>query len=194
MLARRWIVTSLMGLLACSSEGKKTDSISLQAKLDSTQARLDSAKRFEQQRVADSIRREQATPRRLSLIGDTLRIAAPSGQTPGFSMIGFSLPTPGKCKVTGRIEVVAGGNKDLLVALFRHDDFVNWRNNPQARGRTLFWAGPQTVTTLDVAIPDTGTFDLVLSNRFSTVTSKTAIGNAEVVCIGSPVPIAAKAG
>ena len=192
MLGRRWIGTALVGLLACSSERKKAEPVVLQAKLDSTQARLDSLSRADQQRVADSIRREQTTPRRLVLLGDTVRVPPAGGQSLGFTPLGFSLASRGNCKLTGRIEVVSGGNKDLQIILFRHDDFINWKNNPRGSGQAVFSGGPQTITALDVAVPDSGTYYLVLSNRFSAFTSKTSTGSADVVCIGSPVPVAAK--
>ena len=187
------LAACLLCLGACSRDNPQPASAAIQAKLDTAQRRLDSMRRAEQLRVADSIRVERTTPRKLALESDTVHVPPPSGQSHGFVAAGFSLASRGSCKVSGRVEVIDGGNKDLIVAIFTEDQFINWKNNPQGRGQALFAAGPQTMTSIDVPVSDTGAYYFVLSNRFSTVTSKTAIANVEAVCIGSPVPAAVKA-
>lgn len=186
----------LAAVVACAGSDTRTSDVAkLQADLDSTRASLDSTKNADDRRIADSVRREESMPRRLALLTGTVSVAAPGGQDVGYAVVSFSLPSAGRCKVSARIEVLPGGHKDLAVVLFRNDDFINWKNSkyPFAPANALFASEPHTISTLDVAIPDLGTYDLVLSNRFSTFTAKTALSNAEVICIGSPIPLAAKA-
>lgn len=193
-------------LVACSGDPRReSDSIeggdqipvagSLQAKLDATQRQLDSVKLANERRVADSIHREQTMPRQLALFdGDTLHIKAPQSDYPGYSVSEFSLASRGNCHVAGRLETVMGGNRDVTVALFRRDDFINWQNNERALGAALYAAGPQSVATFDVPLKEIGSFVFVISNRFSSVTEKVVVGGGVVTCIGSPVPVRSRAG
>lgn len=177
---------------ATSAQTPQAKLATLQGRLDSVQARLDSIKRSSDRHVADSIERERTAPRTLSLFKDTITVLAPRHDSPGFALASFTLVARGKCRVAGRLEVVEGGNKDVIVLLLRRDDFINWKNNPQADRAALYAAGPQSVASLDVKVEDAGIYDLVISNRFSSMTEKVVVGDARVVCIGSPTPVHSK--
>lgn len=192
MCLRLWTAACVGALIACAGGDQRTpNAATIEAQLDSTRARLDSTQQADRDRISDSIRRAGSTLRTLVLLRDTVQVAAPGGQSAGYAVASFFLATAGRCKVNGRIEVVTGGHKDLVLAVFRNDDFINWKNGkfPFPTDHALFATGPQTISTLDVAVPDSGTYDFVLSNRFSTFTPKTATGRVDVVCIGSPVPM-----
>jgi len=134
--------------------------------------------------VADSVRTEQQRPRTLSLFISTgTLLAAGSTLHPG-----VNLPSAGDCKLHGRVEVVAGGIKDVQVLVLTEDDFRNWQNNPAAKVSQVFAGGAQTITNIDVRLPLSGQYRLILSNRFAALTSKIIRGDIAVTCIGSPMP------
>ncbi len=195
-MARITFAPTLAVLLAtCSSPGSRGGEADYvgQRQVDSLQARINALEAADRQRVADSIHRELTTPRHLSLISGNAEhsIPAPQSGVGGFQAFGFTLSKPGHCKIIGRVEVLRGGNRDVIVSVLGHDEFTNWRNSRGAVADVLFQAGPQTVVNLAVPIPQAGTYYLVISNRFSTVTAKAITGSAEVTCMGAPVPIAA---
>lgn len=187
------IIVLLVALAACaSSEAQVERTDSLQARLGALEATInkraaDSAAAADK-RVADSIKAERTRPRVLALMPADTVVVPSEGPKPGLWSFPFRLSKRGECRVTGRFRTVAGGRLDIAVAMMSEDQFVNWRNAPREGAPVLFWAGPQTVTTLDMPLSDSGSYRLVLSNRFSAFTSKRVLGNAEVRCVGSPQP------
>lgn len=85
------------------------------------------------------------------------------------------------CRLTGRVEGVAGGEKEFEVRVLSQDDFVNWTNQ-RDEPFGLFISPRQTVTTLNVPLPQPGNYSFVVSNHFAGFTDKTALIHAEVVC------------
>jgi hypothetical protein len=103
-----------------------------------------------------------------------------------FEQAGFHLPGRGKCVLTGRVEATLGGVKEVYVYVFPDDEFVNWQNGGTASA--LFHAGPKTITNLEVPLPDSGTYRVVVSNRHSYYTPKSVNASVSVSCVGSPTP------
>lgn len=188
----------LVALAACaSSEAQVERTDSLQARLGALEAAMNKRAADSiaaaNKRIADSIEAERTRPRVLALMPADTIVVPPEGPKPGLWSFPFRLAKRGECRVTGRIRTVSGGNLDVAVALMTEDQFVNWRNTPREGAPVLFWAGPQTITTIDRPVSDSGAYRLVLSNRFSTFTSKHVVGNAEIRCVGSPQPEAVQA-
>lgn len=187
MSTRQIVIAMSLGLAACSSPSKQGS-----ARADSLQAVADSLHSQIKKAHDDSVRREATLPRTLSLLEDSLVVGVPGDKSHGYHALGFQLTQDGRCRVKGRLEVLRGGNKDVLVALFGADEFTNWKNNPNGSGRAYFSAGPQTIITIDTPITSAGTYWLAISNRFSTFATKTVTGTVAITCIGQPTPVQVK--
>jgi len=74
------------------------------------------------------------------------------------------------CLLSGKITVLAGGQKDVAVLVMTSDQFTNWQNDHQAQ--VFFSTGRETVIPLGVKMTGSGTYKLVVSNAFSMVTTK----------------------
>jgi uncharacterized protein (TIGR02246 family) len=92
----------------------------------------------------------------------------------------FQLPAA-TCEIRGRITGISGGNKDFEAFITNDDGFQNWSAGQQSR---VFWqSGRVVVTSIENAvIVGPGTFQLVVSNRWSGVTSKTVQSQAMATC------------
>ena len=91
----------------------------------------------------------------------------------------FQLPA-GTCTVTGRIVGISGGSKDFDALLLDDDNFRNWSANAQSR---VYWqSGRVVVANLNAVVAGPGTFHLVVSNVWSTLTSKTVQPQALARC------------
>jgi len=155
------------------------------AKATAGKRREDSLKAAREKAVADSVSAERARPRDLTLFNSTgLTVGSQSSVH-----YGFVLDSAADCLVHGRIEVQHDPNpsskSDVQVLLLTQDDYTNWKNNPtRAQITPLFKAGPQTVTTLNTGVTQSGTYNLVISNLFSTFVKKTLQGQVTVTCHG----------
>ena len=99
-------------------------------------------------------------------IADGSEITIPSG---GYRDWSFHLPNR-TCHLTGHLVGTAGGNRDFRAALMDDDNFRNWATQHPARA---FWQTDQVAAaTLDATVTGLGTYHLVVSNAFSTVTDK----------------------
>lgn len=135
-----------------------------------------------ERRVQDSIIAERNRPRTVTVFSST----GVEVRYQGYLDYGFLLPAEARaCTLDGRVEATAGGSKDIQVMVMSEDQFTNWKNNSRGEGLTLSSQGPQTVTNLQVPLTSGSSYRLVLSNRFSFLTSKTAVGNVEVTCTGT---------
>lgn len=91
----------------------------------------------------------------------------------------FSLP-PSLCEITGRVEGIAGGNKDFEAFIMDDDNLRNWAAGLSARAH--WQSGRVTVATIDAQVEGPGTFYLVVSNVFSDFTPKTVQVWAQAEC------------
>jgi ketosteroid isomerase-like protein len=120
-------------------------------------------------------------------------VAAPSGGTripiaegalpeiPPQQVVRYDFQIPAAvCTVTGRVEGVAGGNKDFEVLILDDDSFRNWTAGLQARAYGS--SGRVTVYTINSSIPGPGAFHLVISNAFQLRVSKVVQVWAQVQC------------
>jgi hypothetical protein len=90
------------------------------------------------------------------------------------------------CKVEGRVRGLAGGNRDLAVYFFTDDQFVEFMQS--TNGGSASDVSPKRDVQLDYQVYGAGTYYLVVSNRFSVVTTKVAQVKADVRCTKSPRP------
>jgi predicted nucleic acid-binding Zn ribbon protein len=86
------------------------------------------------------------------------------------------------CRLTGRVEGVDGGQKELEVRVLADDDFINWKNQPDNSAFGVFKSPRETVTSVDVALPTAGGWSLVVSNHWAAFVGKTALVHAQVTC------------
>jgi hypothetical protein len=94
---------------------------------------------------------------------------------------GMEITDERPCRLRGRVETTQGGRHDTDVLVLDVDGFTNFQYN---RGfGTLYAARRTAAVTLDVPLPGTGTYYLVLSNRFSAFTGKTVrVENVRWIC------------
>lgn len=94
---------------------------------------------------------------------------------------GMEITDERPCRLRGRVETTQGGRHDTDVLVLDVDGFTNFQYN---RGFGTVYAARRTAAvTLDVPLPGTGTFYLVLSNRFSTFTGKKVhVENVRWIC------------
>jgi len=92
----------------------------------------------------------------------------------------FQLPA-GMCSVSGRVNGIAGGNKDFEAFILDDDSFRNW--SAGATGARAYWqSGRVVVTSIAVTLTGPGTFHLVVSNMWSIATDKTVQAQAVAEC------------
>jgi len=72
--------------------------------------------------------------------------------------------------VTGSFTASGGGGNDIEVFVMDQTNFINWQNGHQASA--YYNSGQLTTGTISTSLPSVGTYDLVYSNTFSTVSSK----------------------
>jgi len=160
---------------------RKRDSLTEAREQDSLAAA--SARTKVAQRRSDSLRAaEHARPRDLTLFSSTgLTVGSQSSVH-----YAFVLDSAANCLVHGHIEVQPdpSSKSDVQVLVLAADDYTNWRNNAQAQITPLFKSPAQTATTISTAVTQGGTYDLVISNRFSLITKKTIQGQVIVTCRG----------
>lgn len=158
------------------------------AKATAAKRQGDSLKAAREKAVVDSVNAERARPRDLILFSSTgLTLNSRSSKH-----YAFVLDSAADCLVHGRIDVQhdPSSKSDVQVLLLTADDYTNWVSNQQAQLSPLFKAGPQTATTLNVGVTQSGTYNLVISNLFSTFTKKTVQGQVTVTCRGlQPRPL-----
>ena len=79
-------------------------------------------------------------------------------------------PDKSRCHLSGHIEVVSGGSRDVQVAVMASDDFQNWLNGHEAK--VFFQTDKITAATLDVTTNTVGPLVLAISNGFSVLSEK----------------------
>jgi len=105
-----------------------------------------------------------------------LKIAA--GQ---YVYYGMEIADERPCRLRGRVETTDGGRHDTDVLVLDVDGFTNFQYN-RSFG-TVYSARRTAAVTLDVPLPGTGTYYLVLSNRFSAFTGKKVrVENVRWIC------------
>lgn len=93
----------------------------------------------------------------------------------------FTVSDARPCRLTGRVDGLAGGRKDVKVLVLTADDFTNWS---QRLSVTPVY-GTEQVAALAVAapLPGPGAYRLVLDNTFSAFTRKVIqLRSVRVVC------------
>lgn len=92
----------------------------------------------------------------------------------------FQLPV-GTCSISGRINGIAGGNKDFEAFIMDDDSFRNW--SAGATGARAYWqSGRVVVTSIAATLVGPGTFHLIVSNIWSVATDKTVQAQAVAQC------------
>lgn len=81
-------------------------------------------------------------------------------------------------RIVGHLEASGGTGNDIDVFVLTETQFTNWKNNHETSA--LFNSGRSTAVDLDVTLERTGTYVLVISNAFSTVTPKTVAGTIDL--------------
>ena len=79
-------------------------------------------------------------------------------------------PDRPNCHMSGHIEALSGGNKDVMVLVTTWDEYLNWKNNHQSK--VYFSTGRETAIPLNVNMTGGGKYALVISNAFSLFIAK----------------------
>lgn len=83
----------------------------------------------------------------------------------------FNVPSDRpNCHMSGHIEALSGGNKDVMVLVSTWDEYQNWRNDHQSK--VYFSTGRETAIPLNVNMAGGGKYVLVVSNAFSLLSPK----------------------
>ena len=77
------------------------------------------------------------------------------------------------CFLRGRVETVAGGDRDIDVLVLSPDEFEKFRRSRRYAG--IFEERLATEVVLDVPLPGPGQYYFVISNRFSAFTGKQVV-------------------
>jgi hypothetical protein len=86
-----------------------------------------------------------------------------------------------RCHITGRIEVTAGGSKDIQVFVVDADEYKNLANGHTAK--SYLATQRTTVVPLDLVVAERDSLVLALSNAFSIFTSKRVrLENVQASC------------
>lgn len=189
---RLWV---LVGVLAATIVTAGAVTVH-QRELETARVTADRAREAERLRIADSIRRVRrerfladsvaaAKPVSIVLANDPVAEIPPNTNR----AIKFVLPPMTKnCKVLGRVHGLAGGNKDVDVFLFTDDQFVAW-DKRSSSPHTTWETFRSADVTLDYQLYGAGTYYLVISNAFSTITRKTVQIDAQLKCTNEPRPV-----
>jgi hypothetical protein len=90
-------------------------------------------------------------------------------------------PNQPTCDLSGHLEVLSGGNKDVMVYVMTADDYANLANGHPARA--VFQTDKTSAVTLAVRTTAPGKKVLAVSNTFSLLTAKRVrITGAAVTC------------
>lgn len=81
-------------------------------------------------------------------------------------------------RIRGRLEVSGGGRKDIDVLVLRESDLVPWERNQSIT--PLYSQRRVSKVELDVPLPGPDRYVVVLSNRFSKLSSKEISGEAQL--------------
>lgn len=93
----------------------------------------------------------------------------------------FVVADPRPCTFLGHVQGIDGGRRDVEVYLFDEDGHLNWHNGLEPVA--LYESGRTSSTSIEVPLREKGTFHLLISNRWSVLTSKTVqIDDARVIC------------
>lgn len=95
--------------------------------------------------------------------------------------VAFEVDDPRTCTLTGRVDGLAGGSRDVEVFLLDDAGFSDWYNGvpPQP----LYYSGRSASTSLHLRLPGRGKYHLLISNRYSLLTDKVVeVRNARVTC------------
>ena len=88
----------------------------------------------------------------------------------------FDAPTASR--VVGRFVASGGQGNDVQVVVANADSFENWKNGHPAQ--VLYQTDKTTVGTLNVSIPQPGTYYLGFNNKFSMFADKTVAGRIQL--------------
>lgn len=92
--------------------------------------------------------------------------------------------------ILGRITASGGTGNDIRLLVLSEPDFANWKNNHPVA--PIYDSGQITSADVKARLGDAGTYYVVLSNMFSTVTPKTVEGTLALTWKPGPALIAAK--
>ncbi len=93
----------------------------------------------------------------------------------------YRLAVPAGAKdvsLQGHFTATGGANNDIEVSLMDDDTFVNWQNRHPVT--PTYSSGRVTQGTLNISLPDAGTYYLIFNNRFSVFSPKAVQDNVSL--------------
>ena len=94
--------------------------------------------------------------------------------------------------VVGHVEAAGGTGNDIKVFVMSKSDYLNWKNDHPVSA--LYASGQVTAADVNVSLPTSGTYYVVISNAFSTLTPKTVSGTLRLTWTPAVVAAAAATG
>lgn len=96
--------------------------------------------------------------------------------------VDYYVQVPGRvCVAEARFEGVTGDERDFEVLILGRTGYSNWERGMPVEG---VQSGRQVEWTFNQVLPSTGAWHFVVSNRFSSDSSKTVRVSAKVTCPG----------
>jgi hypothetical protein len=71
-----------------------------------------------------------------------------------------------------------GGNNDIEVFVLEESQYLNWQNG--LKFAATYISGRVTSAKLKIQLPETGTYHVVFSNRFSYITNKAVVADVKL--------------
>jgi len=134
-----------------------------------------------QRAAAESTERERQRTSVVPLV-DVASLTIPSLEYRAFA---FRIGGTADCRVEGSVRGLLGGRRDVEVYVFAQDDFLKWTHLSSWKTPDfgLYRSARQTITDLDVALPEPVEYQLVISNRFSAATEKLVQARVSLRCV-----------
>jgi hypothetical protein len=108
-----------------------------------------------------------ASTKSTTTIIDSQTITVPAGN---YWETAFSIPSDKSCSLNGAIDGIAGANRDFIILVATDDQFAVFSRGA-SNVTTLFESGQTSRVKLSVPLR-AGSYHLVVSNKFSSVTEK----------------------
>lgn len=82
----------------------------------------------------------------------------------------FTVDDPRPCRLTGQVQGTAGGDRDVTVFVLDQEGLRDWYDGVEPDA--VYASGRSSSIDLDVQLPSSGTYTVLISNRFSFMTDK----------------------
>jgi hypothetical protein len=88
------------------------------------------------------------------------------------------IPEAKNVRLRGKAEAAGGANNDMRVFVFDQEQFLTWTKQPRPLEiRAVFDSGRGHLISLEVPLPSSGRYYVVIDNTFSLLSGKTVVAD-----------------